>query len=74
MNMNEPITLPDGKTVTLAKLINHYAALKSFVEVVAKGSGGLAVPIPGYYESYTRHSKRVTGEARELLKRLEAEV
>ena len=73
MNLNEIVTLPDGKTVTLAKLINHYTAFKSFVEVVAKGPGGSLVRLPGY-ESYTRHSKRVTGEAKELLKRLGAEV
>lgn len=73
MNLNEIVTLPDGKKVTLAKLINHYAALKSFVEFVAKGPGGSAVRLPGY-ESYIRHSKRVTGEAKDLLKRLEAEV
>lgn len=74
MNLNEIITLPDGKEVTLAKLINHHTALKAFVEGVAKGRGGYAVRIPGYSETYTRHSKRVTGEAIELLKRLEAEL
>jgi hypothetical protein len=74
MNLNEIVTLPDGSTMPLAKLINHYSALRTFVEGVAKGSGGYTTPIPGYYESYTRHSKRVTGEAQELLKRLASEV